>query len=264
MYMERVGVIGYGNMGSALVRGLTARKIPVTVLEKHTGRAASVQSETDAVICKNVKELLASADTVVLAVKPQDFAALLQDMKGICRGHRFISIAAGIPIHRIAETLATDEVVRFMPNLAAAVGKSAVGVAFSAGTSPAFRKDALTVAGAVGSPFELPERLIPAFTGLSGSGIAYVFAFIHALALGGVRTGIDYATSLSIGLETLEGAVDLLRQGNGNPAEMLSRVVSPAGTTIAGVNALEHGGFTGSVMDAVFEAAERAENMEKN
>ena len=271
--MEGIGIIGYGNMGSAVARGLMQRNISPGVYEKSPQRAEAARREAARTgasgpslgvrVFDTLKELFAFADTLVLAVKPQDFAPLLEEIAPLAAEHRIISVAAGIPLRRIEKSLKTQEACRFMPNLAAAVGKSAVGVAFANGASEGFASDALAVAEAFGTPFRLPEGLIPAFTGLSGSGIAYVFAFLHALSLGGVKTGIAYDTSLNIALDTLEGAVEVLRQGGVNPAEMLSRVVSPAGTTIAGVSALEHGGFTGAVMDAVTGAADRAAEMER-
>lgn len=262
--MKGIGIIGYGNMGSAVARGLVKKGSEAGVFEKSSSRTDAARQEAGVRTFETLEELFAFADTIVLAVKPQDFSSLLDGIAPLNRKHRFISVAAGVPIRRIEAALETEEVCRFMPNLAAAVGRSAVGIAFSETASDGFISDASGVADAIGTPFRLPERLIPAFTGLSGSGIAYVFAFLHALSLGGVKSGIDYDTSLSIGLETLEGAVEVLRQGKENPARMLCRVVSPAGTTIAGVSALEHGGFTGSVMDAVTGAAERAEAMERD
>jgi pyrroline-5-carboxylate reductase len=282
--MEGIGIIGYGNMGSAVARGLIRKGTLPGIYEKSPERAEAARragrtdgdkntspgpggirptSETGLRVFDNLEELFAAADTLVLAIKPQDFPSLLAEIPPLVGKHRFVSVAAGVPIHRIQEHLGTGEICRFMPNLAAAVGKSAVGVAFAEGATEDFVSDALEVARAIGTPFRLPEHLIPAFTGLSGSGIAYVFAFLHALSLGGVKSGIPYDTSLKIALDTLEGAVEVLRQGGHNPAEMLSRVVSPAGTTIAGVSALEHGGFSCTVMDAVVAAADRAAEMER-
>ncbi len=263
--MEGIGIIGYGNMGSAIARGLTAKGTEVGVFEKSPSRAEEARTGAAGVeVFDTLEKLADNTRTLVLAVKPQDFTPLLDELARHAGKHRFISVAAGVPLRRIGEDLKTGEICRFMPNLAAAVGKSAVGVAFADGVSGGFVSDALGIAEAIGTPFRLPEPLIPAFTGLSGSGIAYVFAFLHALSLGGVKTGIAYDTSLEIALKTLEGAVEVLRQGGRNPAEMLSRVVSPAGTTIAGISALEHGGFTGAVMDAVVDAADRAAEMERD
>ncbi|MFW5747473.1 MAG: pyrroline-5-carboxylate reductase [bacterium] len=261
--MKGIGIIGYGNMGSAIARGLVKKGIFPGIYEKSPTRAEAARTEAEEIeVFGTLETLVGNARTLVLAVKPQDFTSLLGKLAPLVRNNRFISVAAGIPLRRIEKDLKTEEVCRFMPNLAAAVGKSAVGAAFSAGASEEFVSEALGVAEVIGTPYRLPERLIPAFTGLSGSGIAYVFAFLHALSLGGVKAGIDYTTSLGIGLDTMEGAVEVLKQGGANPAEMLSRVVSPAGTTIAGVSALEHGGLTGAVMDAVVDAADRAAEME--
>jgi pyrroline-5-carboxylate reductase len=115
----------------------------------------------------------------------------------------------------------------------------------------------------LGTPLELPEKLMPAVTGVSGSGIAYVFAFLHGLALGGAKAGMPYDTSLDAALTTLEGAVAALRNRQEHPVALLSKVASPAGTTIEGIHVLEERGFTAAVMDAVVAAARRAQEMER-
>jgi pyrroline-5-carboxylate reductase len=148
-----------------------------------------------------------------------------------------------------------------MPSLAAVKGASLVGVSFHPAATPQMRDDSLTIAGALGAHLEIKENLMSAMTGVSGSGLAYVFSFVHAMALGGVAAGFDYKTALSVAVAGLEGAVSLLKDGT-HPLELASRVTSPAGTTIQGVRALERGGFTAAVMEAVEAAARRATELE--
>lgn len=108
---------------------------------------------------------------------------------------------------------------------------------------------------------EIPEKLMAAMTGISGSGIAWVFEFAHAMALGGVASGFDYRTALSIAVATLESAAAMMKDGT-HPEELASRVISPAGTTIQGIRALAQGGFAASVMGAVEAATRKAGEME--
>ncbi len=171
-------------------------------------------------------------------MKPQDFAALAAEVKEASRGRQVISILAGRRIQAIADALGTDQVVRFMPTLAAVKGASLVGVSFHRAATARLRQDALAVAGALGSCLEIPEKLMSAMTGVSGSGLAYVLQFVHAMAQGGVAAGFDYRTALSVAVAGLEGAASLLKDGT-HPMELASRVTSPAGTTIQGVRALE-------------------------
>ena len=123
------------------------------------------------------------------------------------------------------------------------------------------REDALVLAAALGTALEIPEKLMSAMTGVSGSGLAFVFQFVHAMAQGGVAAGFDYQTALAVAVAGLEGAASLLKDG-AHPMELASRVTSPAGTTIQGVRALEKGGFTAAVMEAVEAAARKATEFE--
>ena len=125
-----------------------------------------------------------------------------------------------------------------------------------------FKTQCLQIAGAVGKPIQIPERLMPMMTGLSGSGIAFVFQFVHAMALGGVKTGFGYSAALETALQVVEGAVEVLRKTGETPSAWITRVASPAGTTIEGLQVLEEGGFTASVMGAVEAASRRAEELE--
>jgi pyrroline-5-carboxylate reductase len=125
-----------------------------------------------------------------------------------------------------------------------------------------FKAQCLQIAGAVGKPIQIPERLMPMMTGLSGSGIAFVFQFLHAMALGGVKTGFGYSAALETALQVVEGAVEVLRKTGEAPSAWITRVASPAGTTIEGLQVLEEGGFTASVMGAVEAASRRAEELE--
>jgi pyrroline-5-carboxylate reductase len=209
----------------------------------------------------------------ILAVKPQDASDLVECLVPFAKNKKFISIIAGKTLD-FYRKLDTPYIVRFMPNLAAMYRKAAVGVSFppaagaeKTGVAPpadiaAFRRDALDIAAALGEPVEIPERLMPMMTGLSGSGIAFVFSFLHAMALGGVKTGLGYDKALGVALKVVEGAVEVVRRTGENPAALTAKVSSPAGTTIAGLQALEEAAFTAAVMRAVEEAAARAEDLE--
>jgi pyrroline-5-carboxylate reductase len=261
--MKSIGIIGFGVMGEAFAAGLKAR-MPSVSLIAHDVRRERVEaaSRTHGVKpAASPAEVLQTADISVLCVKPQDFEALAGDVKSAAKGRSVISIIAGRRIQAISGALGTEQVVRFMPNVAATRGSSQVGVSFHPAAAPSLRADALAIAAALGSSLEIPEKLMSAMTGVSGSGIAFVFSFVNAMALGGVASGFDYKTALSVATATLESAVSLLKDGT-HPLELASRVISPAGTTIQGVRALERGGLTAAVMEAVEAAARKAAEME--
>ncbi|WP_319477324.1 pyrroline-5-carboxylate reductase [Marispirochaeta aestuarii] len=262
--IRSIGFIGYGNMGSALATALH-KESPETafiVQEPDTAKVSCAVNDCGARVNLPVPEFCEASDIILVALKPQLLRKVLGVYAPYTKGKKIISIAAGTPISLFTELLSTDQVIRFMPNIAARVGKALTALSCAEKVTAEFRGEALYLAGCAGNTVELPESSMAAFTGLCGSGIAYVFAFLHALALGGTGEGIPYSTSLEIALGTLEGAVGLVREGDEHPVSLLSKVISPGGTTIQGVAALEEGGFTASVMDAVGRAASRARELE--
>jgi pyrroline-5-carboxylate reductase len=262
--MKRIGIIGFGIMGEAFATGL-GRKLPDVSLLAYDVRQDRVHAAAHALpnlsAAESAVDVFKGSDIAILCVKPQDFSTLAGQVREASRDRPVISILAGRKISAIADGLATDQVARFMPNIAATKGAALVGVSFHANAGPAFREDALAIAAALGSAMEIPEKLMSAFTGVSGSGLAYVMQFAHAMAQGGVVAGFDYRTALSIALSTMDGAVALLKEGD-HPVELISRVTSAGGTTIQGIRALEEGRLTATVMAAVEAAARKASEME--
>lgn len=262
--MERIGIIGFGVMGEAFARALRRARpdLPIAAFDAKEDRRTAAVALGGVAVCKDAAELVRRGGLVILCVKPQDLAALISELKPHARGGRFVSILAGKRIRAIAEGLGTELVARFMPNIAAVAGKALVGVSFPDSAPHEFRSECLEVASSLGAALEIPERLMAAMTGLSGSGIAYVLSFAHAMALGGVAAGFDYATALKVAIAALESAAALLKATDTNPQELVSRVASPAGTTIQGLRALERGGFAAATMEAVEAAARRAQELE--
>lgn len=267
--MKAIGIIGTGVMGSAIAEGVRRanRDSRILLFDALPEKAEELARRVEGEALPDPGELISRMHNlkgpVVLAVKPRQFASLSETVGALCRESRCISIAAGTGINTLQELFPGAHVIRFMPNVAARIGESVVAIAAADGCPEEFLEDAKRVAESIGLPVPLDENLFSAFTGLSGSGIAYVFSFIHALSLGGTEMGIPYASSLEIALKTITGAVGLLQQDKGNPAELVTRVTSAGGTTIRGIAALEEGAFTATVMSAVREAARKAELMEK-
>jgi pyrroline-5-carboxylate reductase len=261
--MKTIGIIGYGNMGSALYKGLRvkAKSYDLLVAEHDAGKVERARNDFQAWVIPN-SELAGRAEIIIIAVKPQELTKLITEISELTGNKKIISVVAGKKTGYFSKALHTDQVVRFMPNLAASVGCAAVGISPGPRADAEFEEECLDIARAVGTPYRIPENLMPAITGLSGSGIAYIFAFVHALTLGGVESGFKYEEALKIALTTLQGALAVLNSSEHNPIEWLSRVVSPAGTTIRGIAALEELGFTHAVMKAVRSAAERAGELE--
>ena len=264
--MDRLGIIGFGTMGEAFATALRRAhpRIAISAFDVKPGRLAAAAPALGVTVARDPASVVRESDLTLLCVKPQDLGALMAVLAPQAKGKRFVSILAGTRIARLQEGLGAKQVARFMPNIAAVAGRALVGVSFAPEVDPAFRAACLELAGAFGTSLEIPERLMAAMTGLSGSGLAYVFAFADAMALGGVAAGFDYPTALKIAVEALESAAAMLKAGPGpvHPRELASRIASPAGTTIQGLRALERGGFAAAVMEAVEAAARRAQEFE--
>ena len=263
--MLSIGIIGFGNMGEAIAAGLrrSADDVDLFVMEPAEERFRVARDSYGANAVASSEELLKTTEICVLAVKPQIIDSVTGDLGASAEGRRFVSVAAGVSVSYLRERLRTTEIVRFMPNLAATVGRALVGICYSDPIEATTTDLAFRIADSIGDKLIVPERLMSAVTGVSGSGIAYVFALTHAMALGGTQSGLPYRDALSAAISAIEGAATLLKESKLHPIELLTRVTSPAGTTIEGVAELEERGFTSAVMQAVVAAARRADELEK-
>jgi len=207
---------------------------------------------------------LAGSDVILLCTKPHDVAAALKQAAACAeKPVLVISIAAGITLAALEAAAGKMRVIRAMPNTPALVGKGAAAYCLG---STATRDDAATAArllGAVGLAVEVPERLMDAVTGLSGSGPAYVYLVIEALADGGVRSGLPRADALKLAAQTVLGAATMVMETGEHPAVLKDMVTSPGGTTIAGLAELEGHGLRAALIDAVTAATRRAAELGK-
>lgn len=264
--MKQIGIVGLGFMGSAVVRSVRSRHPAVSIgmVEKDSARRDIASGEYGARdYTERPAELIADSDLVVLAVKPQDFPAVAPSLAAGDSSPLYLSVLAGTSIETLTRRLGSERIVRIMPSLVAEIGRAVVGMSFGPGIRGADRTLAHDVVDGMGTVLEVQEPLLAAITGLSGSGVAFAFSFVHALALGGVAQGLPYGTALDGALEVVGGAAALLKEQAVHPEEMVSRVASPAGTTIAGLRELYEGAFTASVIAAVGAAADRARELER-
>jgi pyrroline-5-carboxylate reductase len=258
--MKRFGILGCGNMGSAIIRALALceeQTYELIVFDTDHERAAMIAFEVSGTVAGSIGELVQHSDITLLAVKPQ----ILPQLYPLLRSdeqHRYISIAAGVSLATLSEQLNSTQIVRFMPNIAASVAQAVTAVAAHQLADPAFTREAVQAARSFGTVSELPEHLFPAFTGISGSAIAFFYQFLHAVALGGTREGIAYQESVRIAAQTFSGAVELLNHSGADPIALLTSVISAGGTTIAGIQELERGALNSTVISAVQATAGRA------
>lgn len=264
MIEQHVGFIGAGQMATALGRGFVQAGLiaaenllaadPSADARKRFAEATGGRTTEDN------QEVADGAEVLVLAVKPQQMAAVLADLRGkVTEKHLVVSIAAGIRLEVLAAGLGeTTRLVRVMPNTPCLVGKGACG--FCLGTV-ATDDDARLVdrlLGAVGIAYRVEEKLMDAVTGLSGSGPAFVYVMIEALSDGGVRMGLPRAAATALAAQTVLGAAQMVLTTGEHPGVLKDRVTSPGGTTIAGIKALETGGLRAALIEAVEAAARRS------
>lgn len=263
--MIKIGFIGCGNMGGAIASALSAHsEYEVSVFDAIPAKQAEFLAEHQAVKgCESLEALFKENELLVISVKPQILAKLYTTFGKLGSvSKKWISIAAGVPLSVLCKKLGTDQVVRFMPNIAAKVQGAVTAIAVHPKADKNLGEEAMQIARSFGSAFFLDENLFPAFIGISGSAIAFIFQFMHALAMGGVKEGIPYPTSLEMVVDTMQGAINLQKTTRKNAVELETEVCSAAGTTIEGVQTLYEAGFDGAVMDAVIATSEKARNLE--
>jgi pyrroline-5-carboxylate reductase len=253
-------------MAEALIGGLVAAR----AWEPSAIAASDVSEERRDLLkrrfgvraCAGNREAVANAEVVVLAVKPQTLEEVLLEVGQQLAGRAVISIAAGVPIRWIAErTSASARIIRAMPNQPALVREGMCAVAAGAGVTEEDLRIARTIFEAVGKVVPVEERVMDAVTGLSGSGPAYVFLAIEALADGGVKMGLPRATAELLAAQTLLGAARMVLESGEHPARLKDRVASQGGTTIAGLHALERGGYRATLIAAVEAATKRSQEL---
>ncbi len=266
----RIGFLGAGAMGEALVTGVLAAGVPAERLraaDPDPRRCERLAREHGIACCAANAEVVRESDVVVLAVKPGLVAAVLAELAGlgadVLRRPLWVSIAAGVPLATIEGALpAGARAVRAMPNTPALVGAGATAFVAGAAAGPADRDVARALFESVGVVWEASaESQLDAVTGLSGSGPAYVFVLLEALADAGVRMGLPRDAAATLATQTVLGAARLAQVSGRHPASLKDQVTSPGGTTIAGLERLEAGGFRAAIHEAVAAATRRSREL---
>ena len=261
----KVGCIGCGNMGGAVLRGLLA--VPDLALFGHDHTEAKVSALGNVTVCATPLELAERCDVILLGVKPQKVADVLEIIRPVLNaGKVVVSMAAGVSLARLLEGVGRAcPVVRIMPNTPALVGCGTFALCLDDPALPARAgqrlKDMLTRLGRV---MVLPEARFGAFTALVGSGPGYVFYLMDALAEAGLTLGFTRKESADMAAWLFEGSARLARETGTAPGTLREQVCSPAGVTVAGTNALDRAAVRAHVVDAVVAAFEREKMMGKS
>lgn len=258
-------LIGCGNMGAALVRGV--RKAhpdgEIRLVDPDSAKVGELVRERIGV-ASSLPMALEGAGVVVLAIKPQMLETVARGLVGhLGRDTLVVSILAGVPRSKLVAALGTSRVARTMPNLPLMVGMGATALATD-GLEPSDIETCGKLLSSAGKLVEVGEYQLDAVTGLSGSGPAYVLRFLQAMEDGGVLAGLARPVARELTLATIEGTIALLRDSKQEPDQLRGQVTSPGGTTIHGLKALEDRGFYGAVMEAVQAATKRSRELGGN
>lgn len=266
----KLTLVGGGRMGRALVEGMIRAGViesaRVTVINR-TAESCQVWAESKLGVCveqadpATLKAAVESAETVIVAVKPGTFASVAESAAGAWAGRLVISVAAGVKLATLQKIFDSKSVVRVMPNTPSLVGYGASAFSCGPKVSEAQAKTVEQILAAVGVVAQVEESALDAVTGLSGSGPAYIFMIIEALADGGVAAGLPRALAQQFAAQTVLGAAQMVTQTGDHPALLKDAVASPGGTTIAGLAALEQNGLRSAMIEAVRTAAARSREM---
>lgn len=264
---KKIGFIGGGAMAEAIIGGILEAGLvkveEVRVYDISKARLAVLKEEYGVEGCA-MNELTAWANVLFLAVKPQVIGSVLAELEGNVPSDTIvISIAAGVTIDKLHAHLPNVPIVRVMPNTPVFVNAGMAALAMGTYADEEVTSFAKAVFDAVGRAIVVAESSMDAVTGLSGSGPAYGFVMIDALADAGVRVGLGRQDAILLAAQTLYGAAKMVLETGEHPAVLRDRVTSPGGTTIAGVHIMEQQGVRGALIDAVIAATERSKEMGK-
>ncbi len=265
MITQKIGIIGCGNMGGAILKGALASGVlaPEQAYVYDISPAARETAQNLGVnVMANDEEVCAESDIILLAVKPQNAAEALEQCKKALDGKAMMSIVAGVTVERLQNMIdGTPRILRIMPNTPALVFEGA----FALCSDNDFKEEELAAAKAIyeklGIVEMIPEKLIDAVCGLSGGGPAWAAMFIEAMADGGVKNGLPRATAYRLAAQTCLGTAKMILETGMHPGALKDMVTSPGGTTIEGCEALERGGMRYAVIDCINVATEKSKRL---
>ena len=265
---KTISMIGTGNMGEALVSGLISSKSTaaenIICTDIREDQLESVKEKYGVAVTTNNLDAVKASEIIIYAVKPQIIApVLVETASKLDMSKLVISIAAGVPLAAIESCLKKKlRLIRVMPNIAAFVKESATVVAAGENASQDDVKMAMAIFDSMGKTIFLKENvLMDAITGLSGSGPAYIFLIVDALADAGVKMGLARQDALFLATQTVLGSAKLLMETKEHPGRLKDMVTSPGGTAIAGIHTLEKGGLRTTLMNAVEAATKRSQEL---
>ncbi|HDP96536.1 MAG TPA: pyrroline-5-carboxylate reductase [Euryarchaeota archaeon] len=266
---KKIAVIGVGNMGAALLKGMLrrpwAKSENFTATDIDSSKLKSLSKEVGVKTTTDNRKAVAGADIIILSVKPQIIDIVLEEMKGELKTRQIIiSIAAGVTTDYIQECIGKEmPIIRAMPNISALVDASATAISPGKHADKNHTKLAREILESVGTVVEVRETLMDSVTGLSGTGPMYVFLLVEGLSDAGVKVGLSRDISNALSVQTVLGSAKIMRETGWHPARLKDLVTSPGGTAISALHSLEKSGMKAMLIDAVETATKRSAELGK-
>ncbi|XP_015900641.3 pyrroline-5-carboxylate reductase isoform X1 [Ziziphus jujuba] len=261
----KLGFIGAGKMAESIARGVVQSGVlPASrIRTSHSNPARRKVFESFGVqLLPRNHDVVEDSDVVIFSVKPQVVKDVVLQLKPLLSKKKLlVSVAAGIKLKDLQEWAGNNRFIRVMPNTPAAVGEAASVMSLGAAATEEDGDLIAKLFGSVGKIWKADDKLFDAITGLSGSGPAYIYLAIEALADGGVAAGLPRELALGLASQTVLGAATMASKTGKHPGQLKDDVTSPGGTTISGIHELEKGGFRGVLMNAVVAAARRSREL---
>lgn len=265
MITQKIGIIGCGNMGGAILYGaLNSGVIAPEQAYVYDINPAMMEKakEWGVNLVNSDEEVCACSDIILLAVKPQNAAEALTMCNKALDGKAMMSIVAGVTVERLQNMIdGTPRILRLLPNTPAMVFEGAFAICSDNDFTAEELAAAKAIYEAIGIIEMVPEHLIDAACALNGGGPAFVAMFIEAMADGGVKQGLPRATAYRLAAQTALGTAKMILETGMHPGQIKDMVTSPGGTTIEGCEALERGGMRGAVIDCINKAAEKSKRL---
>ncbi|MGX7112143.1 pyrroline-5-carboxylate reductase [Gemella cuniculi] len=261
----KLGFIGAGNMGEAILKGIVSggrvNSTSIFVRNSSDKSTENIARKYGINFCVNLVEVARSSDVVFLGVKPYLVAGILEEIKDELQGKIIISMAAAVEIGDIEDIVPSGKIVRIMPNTPVEVGKGVIGITFNKKIEKNDQINVLELFSNIGKTEIILEKDMQALTALSGSGPAYVYMFIEALADGAVLNGLRRDVAYRLAANTVLGAAQMVLETKKHPGELKDDVCSPAGSTIEAVKILESKGFRSAVIDCEYACYNKLKEM---
>jgi len=260
--MQKIGIIGCGNLGLSLLKGIRLKE-PKSILYGSKRNIESLKGLEDSVtfITSNNKVIIEECDVIILALKPYNTIPFLTENATLfnSKKHSLVSVATGVTISEIEACFSEPmDVFRAMPNTASSVNESITMISVSSDTLN--RKDKIvSIFDSVGDTIIIEESLMESATVLGACGIAYVLRFMRAMIQGGIEIGFDAKTATKIVSQTVKGAAELIIRNGSHPEEEIDKVTTPKGCTIVGLNEMEHSGFSSALIKGIVTSYQKIE-----